>query len=169
MDAGEYRGRQARAREQAAERGLGALIAVSRGGGTHDRVADALWLCALATPQPFVADLDGHWRGAGHVIVVVPVDGPVTAIVESEELCDAAIADDVVVATDLVAAAARALPAGRVGVLGADAVPHAWWAALEDMARCSRPPTRSARRCGGARARPSRSSCEPRAVSERAR
>src|SRR3954467_8853415 len=113
MDAGEHRQRQARAREAAAERGLAALVAFSRAGGTHDRLADALWLCGLATPQPFVADLPGPWRAAGHIIVGVPADGPVTAIVESEELIDDAIADEVVVATDLISAAANALPAGR--------------------------------------------------------
>jgi hypothetical protein len=65
VSADEHRDRQARTREAAAERGLDALAAVSRGGGTHDRVADALWLAGLTTTQPFVADLPGHWRAAG--------------------------------------------------------------------------------------------------------
>jgi Xaa-Pro aminopeptidase len=72
------------------------------------------------------------------VIVVVSVDGPVTAVVESEELVPAAVADEVVVAQDLVAAAARVLrralssrEEARIGVLGADAVPFAWWTDLE--------------------------------------
>src|ERR1700754_843462 len=121
IEPAEHRDRQAGRREAAAARGLAAVVAVSRGGGTHDRVADALWLTGLATPQPFVPDLAGHWRAAGHVVVVVPVDGPVTAVVESAELSADAVADEVVVAEDLIAAAGR-IVRGRVGVLGADAV-----------------------------------------------
>lgn len=140
----EHRERQTRAREAAAARGLAALVAFSRGGGSHERVADAMWLAGLATPQPFVPDLAGHWRAAGHVIVVVPVDGPVTAVVESEELSAAAVADEVVVGADMIATAAGVL-AGElsrhesqsVGVLGADVVPFAWWTALEELVRSS--------------------------------
>jgi Xaa-Pro aminopeptidase len=142
----EHRERQARAREAAAAHGMQALVAFSRGGGTHDRLADALWLVGLATSQPFVADLPGHWRAAGHVVVVLPVDGPVVAVVESEELRPVAVADEVVVGADVIAAAAAALggalPArerSRVGVLGADAVPFAWWVALEEALRTTRP------------------------------
>ena len=51
----EYRERQERAREAAAERGLSALVSFSRGGGAHDRTAGGLWLDGLATPQPFVS------------------------------------------------------------------------------------------------------------------
>jgi Xaa-Pro dipeptidase len=132
----EHRARQAQAREAAAERGLTALVAFSRGGGAHDRVADGLWLAGLATPQPFVPDLPGHWRAAGHVAIVVPVDGPVTAVVESEESRTAAVADEVVVSEDLVSGVAGALAPhrrARVGMLGADAVPSVWWAALDEL------------------------------------
>jgi hypothetical protein len=64
ISAGEYRDRQARVRLAAADRGLSGVVAFSRGGGTHDRTADALWLAGLAASQPFVPDLPGHWRGA---------------------------------------------------------------------------------------------------------
>jgi Xaa-Pro aminopeptidase len=135
VDPAEYAERQRRARTAAAARGLRALVAFSR--GAHDRSADGLWLAGLATSQPFVPDLAGHWRAAGHVAVVLLVDGPVTAVVESDELRAAAMADDVVVADDVVLAAARvlsdAVPEGsRVGLLGADVVPFAWWIALGD-------------------------------------
>src|SRR3954451_3870703 len=134
MEPAEYRERQRRARDAAAARGLSALVSFSRGGGTHDRAADGLWLAGLSTPQPFVPDLPGHWRATGHVGVVVPVEGPVTAVVESEDLRPAAVADAVVVADDLLAAAAKALAgASRVGVLGADTVPYIWWTALEEL------------------------------------
>lgn len=146
---GEFRERQDRARRAAAARGLSALLSFSRGGGAPDRVADGLWLAGLATSQPFVPDLAGRWRAAGHVAVVVPVDGPVTAVVESEESRSAAIADEVVVAEDLVAAAATRLSGAlaareraRVGVLGADAVPFIWWTALEELLRARCPDAR---------------------------
>jgi Xaa-Pro aminopeptidase len=126
----EYRHRQQRAREAAAGRGLRALAAFSRGGGTHDRIADVLWLTGLSTSQPFVGDLPGHWRAAGHVAVVVEVDGPVTAFVDAEELQTPPVADEVIVTDDPVSAVADAVSA-RVGVLGCDVVTPAWWAVLE--------------------------------------
>lgn len=133
-------------REAAAERGLDVVVAFSRGGGTHDRIADVLWLAGLATTQPFVADVAGHWRAAGYVAVVLPVDGPTTAVVDAEQLQTAPVADSVVVADDAIAAAALAVVnglsgrrAGRVGVLGSDALPAAWWAALDELVRGRRP------------------------------
>jgi Xaa-Pro aminopeptidase len=73
----------------------------------------------------------------------------VTAVVESEESRSAAIADEVVVAEDLVAAAATRLRGAlaareraRVGVLGADAVPFIWWTALEELLRARCPDAR---------------------------
>jgi Xaa-Pro aminopeptidase len=145
VEPAEYRQRHVRAREAAAERSLAALVAFSRGGGTHDRVADVLWLTGLATSQGFVPDLAGHWRAAGHVAVVVPVDGPVTAVVESDELLPFAVADEVVVADDLIGAAAATLAERlprrgpqRVGVVGADAMPFPWWTALEELVRARR-------------------------------
>ena len=142
ISADEHRDRQARLRAAAAERGLRAVVAVSRGGGTHDRTADALWLAGLAASQPFVPDLAGHWRGAGHVVVIVPVDGPSTAIVEADELQARPVVDDVVVASDVIAAASEALAGAigrergsRVGMLGSDAVPAAWSAVLGDGLR----------------------------------
>lgn len=145
IEPAEHRQRQVRAREAAAERGLAALVAFSRAGGTHDRAADVVWLTGLATSQPFVPDLPGHWRAAGHVAAVIPVDGVVTAVVESDELVPFAVADEVVVANDLIAASATALAANlapgvrhRVGVVGADAMPFAWWTALEQLLRAER-------------------------------
>jgi Xaa-Pro dipeptidase len=138
ITADEHRERQARVRVAAAERGLDAVVAFSRGGGTHDRIADALWLTGTAASQPFVPDLEGHWRAAGHIVVVVPAGGPCTAIVEADELQTPPVADDVVVAPDLIAAAADTLAGAlgrrsspRVGVFGSDTVAVPWWAALE--------------------------------------
>src|SRR5215211_7589218 len=119
ISAEEHRERQTRLRAAADERGLQSVVAFSRGGGTHDRVGDVLWLAGLAAAQPFVADLPDHWRAAGHVAVVVPVDGPSTAIVESDELQTPPVVDRVVVSADVIAAASREIANG----LGA-ARPH---------------------------------------------
>jgi Xaa-Pro dipeptidase len=111
---------------------LEAIVALSRCGGTHDRVADALWLSGLATTQPFVPDLPGHWRAAGHVAVVVPVGGgATTAIVDSEHLQTEPVAERVVVSDDVIAASVDGLAAelsardpGRVGCSGATRCPR---------------------------------------------
>lgn len=146
VEPGEYQERQNRAREAAASRGLAALVSFSRGGGAHDRLADGLWLAGAKTPQPYVPDLPGHWRATGHLAVVVPFDGPVTAVVESEESCPWVVADEIVVGEDLIATTAAALATcligrerTRVGVLGADVVPYAWWTALEELLQAGRP------------------------------
>jgi Xaa-Pro aminopeptidase len=125
---------------------LEAIVALSRGGGTHDRVADALWLSGLATTQPFVPDLPGHWRAAGHVAVVVPVGGATTGIVDSEHLQTEPVAERVVVSDDTVAASVDVLAAelsardpGRVGVFGSDALPAVWWTALSELIAMRRP------------------------------
>ena len=124
----EYLRRQADVRAAARERGLDAVLAFSRGGGTQDRIGDALWLAGVATPQPFVPDLAGHWRAAGHVAVIVPVDGPSVAVVESEESRAAPVADAVIVSADVIAGMTEALGnAQRVGVMSSDAVPARYW------------------------------------------
>jgi Xaa-Pro aminopeptidase len=130
ISADEHRERQARLREAGRARGLDAIVAFSRGGGTHDRVGDALWLAGLAAAQPFVADLAGHWRAAGHVAVIVPTDGPTTAVIETDELQAEPVVDRVIVSGDVIKAVADELGAGRVGVLGADVLPAAWWEAI---------------------------------------
>jgi Xaa-Pro aminopeptidase len=142
ISAGEHRERQRRARDAAADRGLRALVAFSGSGGAPDRVAGGLWLAGLATSQPFVPDLPGRWRAAGHVAVVLAVDGPVTAIVDAEQLQTAPVADAVVVTADPIVAAADAIAdalgrsrPGRAGVLGADILNAGWWTALDERLR----------------------------------
>ena len=149
VDPEEYHERQNRARAAADSRGLSALVSFSRGGGAHDRQANGLWLAGVRTPQPYVPDLPDHWRATGHVAVIVPVDGPVTAVVESVESCPWVVADELVVGEDLIAATAAALancltPRVRqpVGVLGADVLPYAWWTALEELVLARRPHAR---------------------------
>jgi Xaa-Pro aminopeptidase len=136
----EFRLRQQRAGRAASERGLAGLVAFSRGGGTLDRLADVFWLTGFVPNQPFVPDLAGHWRAAGHAAVVLPVDGEATLVVDSERLPSAPTADATVVSADPIGAAARLLAQGlaapargrptRIGVLGADALTAGWAADL---------------------------------------
>jgi Xaa-Pro aminopeptidase len=113
-------------------------VAFSRGGGTLDRLADVFWLTGFVTNQPFVPDLPGHWRAAGHAAFVLPVDGEATLVVDSERLPSAPTADATLVSADPVGAAARLLaqalpPRGRptrIGVLGADVLTAGWAADL---------------------------------------
>ena len=136
----EHRDRQARCARRRPSAACARSSCSPRGGGTHDRTGDALWLAGLAASQPFVPDLPGHWRGAGHVAVVLPVDGACTAIVESDELQAPPVADEVVVSADVIGAAAAAIGRDpRVGVLGSDAIPASWWAVLDDGAAVLEP------------------------------
>jgi hypothetical protein len=121
-------------------------VALSRGGGTHDRVADALSLAGLAAAQPFVPDLAGVLPRRRHVAVIVPIDGPSTAVVEADELQTPPAVDTMVISADVMAAAAEAVAAGlgagqaaRVGVLDGKAIPAAWWAMLEDVVQARSP------------------------------
>ena len=71
IEATEYRERQDRARRAAEERGLSALVVFSRGGGSHDRIADVLGsgrardLTALRRRPPFRPLAGGGPRGRG--------------------------------------------------------------------------------------------------------
>ena len=132
----EYRMRQDRARGAAAERGLAGLVAFSRGGGTLDRLADVFWLTGFVTNQPFVPDLPGRWRAAGHAAFVLPVDDEATLVVDSERLPGAPTTDATLVSAGPVGAAARLVGAAlaapargrprRIGVLGADVLTAGW-------------------------------------------
>jgi hypothetical protein len=81
-----------------------------------------------------------------HRAVIVPIDGPSTAVVEADELQTPPAVDTMVISADVMAAAAEAVAAGlgagqaaRVGVLGGKAIPAAWWAMLEDVVQARSP------------------------------
>jgi Xaa-Pro aminopeptidase len=143
----EYRARQAALRALARDRGLDVVVAWSRGGGTQDHSADVLYLTGFYTHQPFVPDLaaprgDGHshpwrWRAAGHAAAVVEIGGPVSVVVDGEQLQDPRpAADAVVVSADPVETVAELVEAGterssgrepkRVGLLGGEALAARW-------------------------------------------
>lgn len=123
------------------------VVAWSRGGGTQDHAADVLYLTGLYTHQPFVPDLaasrgEGHsrawrWRAAGHAAAVVEIGGPVSVVVDGEQLQGPRpAADAVVVSADPVETVAELVEAGterssgrepkRVGLLGGEALAARW-------------------------------------------
>jgi Xaa-Pro aminopeptidase len=136
IGAEEHRARQNALRTLARQRGLDAVVAWSRGGGTRDRSAEVLYLTGYYTPQPFVPDLPGarpdewRWRAAGHAAAVVETEGPVTVIVDAERLhAPPPTADSTMVSVDPVATVAEVVAASRasrVGLLGGDALPTRW-------------------------------------------
>ena len=77
--------------------------------------------------------------------MAITLEGPTIAIVDSELRQWEPIADEIVVAEDLIAAAGDALLAAaasrslRVGVLGTDVLSAQWWGALRERLRASIP------------------------------
>ncbi len=160
----EYQSRQNAARAIAQSHGYDLLLAWARGASTQDHAADVLYLTGHYTPQGFVPDTplratlypeepvcenptEWRWRAAGHAAVVVPGEGPVTLLTDSAPHTDSpAVADRVIVAADLVAAAgevlaefmtalrdkmhARSEVCSRIALLGVEALSSRWHQAL---------------------------------------
>ncbi|NUP79603.1 MAG: aminopeptidase P family protein [Nonomuraea sp.] len=135
IDADEYERRQAAMRRLAAEAGFQGVVAWSRGGSTHDHYADVAYLTGFYQHQPFVPDVAGQWRAQGHAAVVLPLEGPallltgdVSAPVRAATSCPA---------PDLVGALAAhlrdAVPYGRVGLIGCEAMSAPWWCRLRSL------------------------------------
>lgn len=130
----EVRARQERARQEAAARGLSALLVAGR--SFYDRVGDLAYLTRHFPPFPATAHGPGHvaW---GHGFLLLPCGtGPTTLIVDPAGVRpDLAVADEVLQGTDLAALLAGALErlrlaTGRVGVVGDDLWPAALREAL---------------------------------------
>ena len=129
----EFRQRQTRAREAAAAAGFDAAVVWSRGGAFMDMSADVLYLANHYSQQPYMGDEAGIGSARAHGVVVLPVDGPSTVIVDVPWWRrDLVIADDVrptIQVVDAVADAVRAggLERGRLAVVGASYMTAAAW------------------------------------------
>ncbi len=131
----EFRDRQRRARELAAQRGLAGILVWSRGGHTTDRFYDVQWLAGYTSQFPFIPDGPG-WSARSHAALILPVDGPTVLVADMPAFRDdLAVADRIEQADDVSAATAAvlagAIPAGTIGVLGADTLAYPWHAAIE--------------------------------------
>jgi Xaa-Pro aminopeptidase len=124
VERSEFLERQDRLRASVAEAGLDAAVIWSRGGGGLDMGADVLWLTNHYTPQPYSGDELGASVGAAHAAAVLAPDGRLTLVVDGPWWRrDVVVADDVVQAVNVPAAAAEVLAGcagdGRVGLVGA--------------------------------------------------
>lgn len=135
IEADEYERRQAAMRRMAAEAGFQGVVAWSRGGSTQDHYADVAYLTGFYQHQPFVPDVAGQWRAQGHAAVVLPVEGPallLTGDVPAKvEAARARPAPDLV--GGLAAHLRDAVPYGRVGLLGCEAMSAPWWCRLRSL------------------------------------
>lgn len=131
----EFLERQAQARELAAAAGHAGLLVIGR--SFYDR-AGALAYLSNHFPTFPATQFDGPVRGLGHGLLVLPVDGPATLIVDgSFYRSDLVVADEVRVAADLPGETAAVLQelrlgASQVGLVGEDILPLAFFGELLD-------------------------------------
>ena len=117
----EYARRREACRAQARDAGLDGVVAWSTGGGTLDRFANVFFLTNHYQPQ--VMSPDGPvWAGFGQAVVVLPVDGAATLVVDQHDWrTDLVECDRVVVSRNLYHGATAAiegsgLATARIGV-----------------------------------------------------
>jgi Xaa-Pro aminopeptidase len=82
ISADEFRARQEKAREAAREQGFDALVVWSRGGAFVDMAQDVLYLSGHYSQQPYMGDEAGIGSARSHGVCIIPVEGPVTVVVD---------------------------------------------------------------------------------------
>lgn len=114
-----------------AERGLDVLLCV--GGPFYERPGDVAYLTGHFPPFP-TAEGHGHLRGTGHAAVILDGRRAVLVVDGPHYREDLVAADEVVVAADVWAEAARRLQGakGPVGCVGSDVLPWEGARALEE-------------------------------------
>jgi len=131
----EFLARQARTRELAAGAGHAGVMVIGR--SFYDRPGALAYLTCHFPPFP-ATESDGPMRGLGHGVLVLPVEGPATLVVDGGYFRDDLIvADDVRVAPDLPAetsAVLRDLGLGsaQVGLVGEDILSLAFFGEMLD-------------------------------------
>jgi len=130
----EFAERAQRVASLARDRGLDAVLAWSKGGGTVDRVGNILWLTNHANAWPAVPDTS-MWSGQGHAGCLVLPDGERVLVsnLDADEWqafnvhCDDHV-DEPFIERGLAAAVrARGLESGRIGIAGEDALTVGLW------------------------------------------
>src|SRR5450755_603685 len=123
ISAEEFRTRQARVRQAAQDAGLDGAVVYSRGGAFMDMSADVLYLTNHYSQQPYMGDESGVGTARSHGVVIVPVDGPTTVVVDIPWWRrDLVVADQVRPSIDVTGTAAEAIKSsglanGRLGVV----------------------------------------------------
>jgi Xaa-Pro aminopeptidase len=134
----EFRDRQRKAREAAAAAGCEGVVVWSRGGAFMDMSADVLYLSNHYSQQPYMGDEAGIGSARSHGVVVLPVDGPTTVVVDVPWWRrDLVVADDVRPTIHVVEGAAEAIRAAglgtaRVALVGASYMTAAAWLGLTE-------------------------------------
>lgn len=147
----EFARRRAAAQRGAAEAGYDGLIVCSRGGGTLDRYADAMYLTNFYSPFPYIPDLPGSWSGRGHGFLVLPTEGDPKLMIDVPNDGRIALSEDhVVEANSMLEAVVEAIEAagladGHIGIVGYDvlsasahaklakALPRVTWSGADEV------------------------------------
>jgi Xaa-Pro aminopeptidase len=138
IPAAEFKARQERTRVAAEAAGLDAVVVYSRGGGFMDMSADVLWLSGHYSQQPYMGDEAGVGTARSHGVVIVPVDAPLTVVVDVPWWRrDLVVADAVRPAIDVTGTTAavlreQGLTGKRIGVAGASYMTAAAWLGLQE-------------------------------------
>ena len=131
----EFLERQARTRQLAQTAGYAGVMVIGR--SFYDRPGALAYLTNHFPPFP-ATEFDAVSRGLGHGVLILPVDGPATLLVDGGFYrADLIVADEVRVAPDLPAGAAAALrdlrlASAPVGLVGEDILPLAFFGQLLD-------------------------------------
>jgi Xaa-Pro aminopeptidase len=134
----EFRERQERARAAAEAAGLDAVLVYSRGGGFMDMSADVLWLSGHYSQQPYMGDEAGVGTARSHGVVIVPVNGPVTVVVDVPWWRrDLVVADAIRPEIDVTGTTAailreQGLADKRLGIAGSSYMTAAAWLGLRE-------------------------------------
>ena len=137
IPAEEFRARQERVRETAASQGMAAAVVYSRGGAFMDMSADVLYLTNHYSQQPYMGDDAGVGTARSHGVVIVPVDGPTTLVVDIPWWRrDLVVTDEIRPSIDVTGTTAKALndlglSSGRLGMVGASYMTAAAWLGLQ--------------------------------------
>ena len=124
----EFNDRRSRATAKARELGLSGLLVCAKGGASLDRYGDVMYLTNHYSSFPYIPDFPGLWTGRGHSFLVMPLDDEPTLIVDIPSIESIRMpADRIVYVTEVIEKTAeflkKALPKGRVGLIGGDAIP----------------------------------------------
>lgn len=110
ISANEFRERQGRVRQAAADQGFAGAVVWSRGGAFMDMAQDVLYLTSHYSQQPYMGDEAGIGTARSHGVCILPVDGPTTVVVDVPWWRkDLVVADDVRASIDVAGTAARAI------------------------------------------------------------
>jgi Xaa-Pro aminopeptidase len=132
----EFQERCSRVAAEAAERGLDAVLAWSRGGGSLDAYSNVLYLTNHYSVFPSIPDQPPHWDAHSLAAVLVTREGEAILVSDlSEWRRDLVTADRVIIADELPRATAQLiadlhLDRARIGLVGEQTISLASWRTL---------------------------------------